>query len=179
MATKGRLTTLGVAGLALALAGCCGARLRGVVSDEATGAPVSGAVVQCGDATAQADELGFYDLEGLSCEDCWRVSVSAPGYHLLSTSVVPAPGEDPTRLVRDLALVPLSRPSAQPERGPDERPRAEDYLPRHASVGDDKRLYIKLTEEQTRVLLEHMKAHGGDEFARALRALIESLPQRP
>ncbi|MBX3469528.1 MAG: carboxypeptidase regulatory-like domain-containing protein [Planctomycetes bacterium] len=177
--TRVRLAAAGLAvGWALALGGCCGARMRGVVSDEATGAPVAGAEVRCGDARARTDELGFYDLDGLSCEDCWRVSVSAPGYHLLSTSVVPAPDEDPSRLVRDLSLVPLARPAVQPERGPTAPPRAEDYLPRHASVGDEKRLYIKLTEEQTRLVLDHLQSHGGDEFARALRALIEALPRR-
>ncbi len=183
--TRSRVALLvGALSSAFALGGCCSARLRGVVSDETTGAPIPGALVQSGKVEARTDDLGFYDLDGLGCDDCWRVAVSAPGYNLLSTSVVPRPGEDPGRLVRDLALVPLAHPETAPERareveGP---PAVEDYRPRHASIvpgaGPDRRLYIKLTEDQTRALMRHVQAHGSDQFARGLRALIESLPQK-
>lgn len=172
------------------LGGCCDARLRGVVSDDTTGAPLAGAVVRSGAVEARADELGFFDLDGLACDDCWRVTVSAQGYNLLSTSVVPALGEDPRRLVRDLALVPLGAPARQ-ERAPEvEAPPLEDYRPRHARVvpgvapgvvpgeAPDQRLYIKLTEDQAQVLMQHVRAHGSEQFSRALRALIESLPRK-
>lgn len=184
--------------LALALGGCCDARLRGVVSDETTGAPIAGALVQSGAVEACTDELGFFDLQGLSCDDVWRVSVSAPGYNLLSTSVVPRPGEDPQRLVRDLALVPLAR--TERERGREaESPRpVEDYRPRHASAapaerpdgevargvvafpsaGKDGRFYIELGEDRTQALMRHLQTHGSERFTRALRALIDSLPQK-
>ncbi len=182
--TRSRVAAaLGAVATAAALGGCCDARLRGVVSDETTGAPIAGALVQSGAVEARTDDLGFFDLEGLDCDDCWRVAVSAPGYNLLSTSVVPRSGEDPQRLVRDLALVPLA-PAARPERvrDVDGPPPVEDYRPRHASIvpgdGPDRRLYIKLTEDQTQVLMRHMQAHGSEKFASALRALIESLPQR-
>src|SRR5690606_16115711 len=77
-------TLTAVSTLALALGGCCDARLRGVVSDETTGAPIPNALVQSGAVEARSDELGFFDLQGLSCDDVWRVAVSAPGYNLLS-----------------------------------------------------------------------------------------------
>lgn len=174
----------GMLAAALAVGGCCDARLRGVVSDETTGAPIAGALVQSGAVEVRTDELGFFDLDGLTCDDCWRVAVSAPGYNLLSTSVVPGPGEDPARLVRDLSLVPLAPPEVRPDRAREAEgpPPVEDYRPRHASVlpsdGPDRRLYIKLTEDQTQVLMRHMQTHGSEQFARALRALIESLPQK-
>jgi hypothetical protein len=94
---------------------------------------------------------------------------------------VPAPQEDPARVIRDLPLMPLARPAAQP--APRSRePRPEDYLPRHASAtpapGEpDRRLYIKLTEEQSETVLRFVEAHGSEPFSRALRELIESLPR--
>lgn len=184
MVTNRLAVLAGVLTSAFSVGGCCDARLRGVVSDETTGAPIAGALVQSGAVETRTDELGFYDLQGLSCDDCWRVAVSAPGYNLLSTSLVPHPEEDPARLVRDLALVPLARPASPAERAREQEgpPPVEDYRPRHASLvpgeGPDRRLYIKLTEDQTQALIRHMHKHGSEQFARALRALIESLPQK-
>lgn len=165
-----------VIGLVSLLGGCCGARLRGVVRDQATGAPITGAVVESGEVRATTDNLGFYDLRDLDCEDVWRVVVQAPGYHVLSTSVLVGQGEDPERLTRDFPLVAIERPDPSPS---SDAPTIQDYTPRHASSGaDDGRLYIKLTEQQSRTLLKHMESHGSERFARGLRQLIESLPQK-
>lgn len=165
-----------VLGLVSLLGGCCGARLRGVVRDETTGAPITGAVVESGEVRATTDNLGFYDLTDLDCDDVWRVVVQAPGYHLLSTTVIVAEGEDPERLTRDFPLVAVTRPEPSPS---SDAPPIQDYTPRHASAApDDGRLYIKLTEQQTKTLLKHMESHGSERFARGLRQLIESLPQK-
>jgi len=186
MTTTTRLMWVGLLA-ALPLGGCCTGRVRGVIHDETTGTPIPGAVVASGRLSATSDENGFYDLEGLPCDDSWRVVVSAPGYNLLATSVVPAPQEDPERLIRDLPLVPVARPAAQPAPRSSDEPRAEDYLPRHASTTlpaasdaaarTDHRLYIKLTEEQSETVLRYVEAHGSEQFSRALRELIESLPR--
>lgn len=182
MTTKTRALCVGL----LLLNGCCAGRIRGVIHDDTTGAPIPGAVVASGRLSATSDANGCYDLDGLDCDEAWRVVVSAPGYNLLSTSVVPAPQEDPSRVVRDLPLVPLARPAAQPAPRSSDAPRAEDYLPRHASASPaaseveaagERRLFIKLTEEQSRTVLRYVEAHGSEPFARALRHLIESLPR--
>lgn len=183
-----RLMWVGVLAAAMPLAGCCTGRVRGVIHDDTTGTPIQGAVIASGRLSATSDVNGFYDLDGLPCEDSWRVVVSAPGYDLLSTSVVPAPQEAPDRVIRDLPLVPVARPAAQPAPRSTDAPRAEDYLPRHASTlpaasgevespGTDGRLYIKLTEEQSQTVLRYVEAHGSEPFSRALRHLIESLPR--
>jgi hypothetical protein len=181
MTTKTRALCVGLLLAAAPLGGCHTGRLRGVIHDDTTGAPIAGAVVASGPLSSTSDEEGFYDLDGLERDETWRIVVSAPGYNLLSTSVVPAPQEDPARVIRDLPLMPLARPAAQP--APRSRePRPEDYLPRHASAtpapGEpDRRLYIKLTEEQSETVLRFVEAHGSEPFSRALRELIESLPR--
>jgi hypothetical protein len=104
--------------------------------------------------------------------------VQAPGFHVLSTSVLVAPTEDPTRVMRDFPLVAIVRPDASPQ---SDAPANQDYSPRHASLAPsdaDRRMYIKLTEQQTRTLLQHMERHGSESFTDALRQLIESLPQK-
>jgi hypothetical protein len=200
-------------GIVLALGGCCSARIRGVVRDQATGQPIAGATVRAGEVTTNADGSGFYDLADLECEDFWRVMVVAPGYHLMSASVVPEPGEDPELLIRDFPLVPETPSTGAPTTVPATSPRpteedAEersppeiDYRPRHAIAppiqrlpldddevaappsrvpaapgssrhaavlpgdADDNRLYIKLTEEQSQALLQHMQTHGSESMS--------------
>lgn len=48
---------------ALALAGCGGVQVRGVVRDEATGQPLPGAAVRVGSETTTSDLRGFYEVE--------------------------------------------------------------------------------------------------------------------
>lgn len=170
---------LGVLVSAAALSGCCSARVRGVVRDQATGAPITGATVQSGEAQATTDNLGFYDLQDLDCDDVWRVVVQAPGFHVLSTSVIMGAGEDAERVMRDFPLVAIARPDVESPQS--ESPPIQDYTPRHASLAPsdaDRRLYIKLTEQQTQTLLRHMERHGSESFTSGLRQLIESLPQK-
>ena len=167
---------------AATLEGCCTARIRGVVRDQATGAPITGATVQSGEVQATTDNFGFYDLRDLECDDVWRVVVQAPGFHVLSTSVLMAEGEDAGRVMRDFPLVAVVR---QEPPSQSDAPPIQDYTPRHASLAPseadhdpDRRMFIKLTEQQTRTLLRHLESHGSEGFTTGLRKLIESLPQK-
>lgn len=72
------LATFGVFG-ALSFAGCSGTEVQGIVREEATGEPLSGATVRVGDETVRTDEGGVFEVE-VDDDAPALIEVEAVGY---------------------------------------------------------------------------------------------------
>lgn len=89
--------------LPLALLGCSGVDVSGVVRDSTTHEPIEGATVRIGEEATTTDSYGYYELEAEGDdEDIQRFHVDAPGY--MGVSDQRRLDEDPEETIIDFDL---------------------------------------------------------------------------
>jgi hypothetical protein len=89
--------------LALAMAGCSGVDVQGIVRDERTGEPLPGAKVMIGDEETATDYRGFFELE-VDEDEASEMRVNKSGYETYSDSV--SFEEDIDEVIQDVELAP-------------------------------------------------------------------------
>jgi hypothetical protein len=89
------------------LLGCDSVDVAGVVRDESTQRPISGATVRIGDDTTSTDSSGFYHMTvDADDDDAQRVNIQAPGYMAVSDVRLIDEDVDPARIDFDLKAEP-------------------------------------------------------------------------
>lgn len=106
-------------GLVLLAAGCGGTTYQGVIRDDVTQEPIPGARVAIGEETAEADELGFYQMEVSDDDMPHTVRVAAPGYFPVTENVLVAGDEDWAVLSYELRPLEAPAPAALSETAPE------------------------------------------------------------
>jgi hypothetical protein len=91
--------------LVLAMAGCSGVDVQGIVRDERTGEPLPGAKVMIGDEETATDYRGFFELE-VDEDEASEMRVNKSGYSTYSESV--SFEEDMDEVIQDVELAPAS-----------------------------------------------------------------------
>jgi hypothetical protein len=89
--------------LVLAMAGCSGVDVQGIVRDERTGEPLPGAKVMIGDEETATDYRGFFELE-VDEDEASEMRVNKSGYESYTESV--SFEEDMDEVIQDVELAP-------------------------------------------------------------------------
>lgn len=104
-----------VLALPVALLGCSGVDVSGVVRDSTTHEPIEGATVRIGEEATTTDSYGYYELEAEGDdEDVQRFHVDAPGY--MGISDQRRLEEDPESPIIDFDLQKDEAPPVNPSR---------------------------------------------------------------
>lgn len=139
--------------LSVALAGCGGTEIKGIIRDEESGQALPGAVVRVADETTRTGEGGFYELDvDLDDDEPAQVTVNAPGYEPRSMMV--SFDEDQDTVYSDVGLKKeASRREADQEHRQFEQQRSQLEQERQA-LQEEKRVF----EEQRRTQQEIWEA---------------------
>jgi hypothetical protein len=89
--------------LVLAMAGCSGVDVQGIVRDERTGEPLPGATVKIGDEETATDYRGFFELE-VDEDEASKMHVNKSGYETYTESV--SFDDDMDEVIQDVELAP-------------------------------------------------------------------------
>lgn len=89
--------------LVLAMAGCGGVDVQGIVRDERTGEPLPGAKVMIGEEETATDYRGFFELE-VDEDEASQMRVNKSGYESYTESMTFE--EDMDEVIQDVELAP-------------------------------------------------------------------------